>query len=223
MNRPAFISPKIIAVAVIGFLGLGAGIWRFTESKHEDAKPKVDIPKEFTIAALKNTPPEQGFDTFRKAMEREDLTEEQKRQIRENADEVREKFIDDRINDYFASPKEDRNKILDKQIDEMEKFRKRMEEERDKREAERDQMTEEQRQKERERWQKMREGRPEPTQAERKTFTESRSAGKTAQRMAYRQAMSDRMKERGIEPPRWGGPGGPGGRGGGGGGGGGGG
>jgi hypothetical protein len=210
MKLPAFATSKLIVVLFVGLLAAGASIWGLTASKQVEAQPAVQVPKEFTVDALRSASVEQGFDTFRKAIEREDLTEEQRRQIMENGREVMEQRMDERMNEYFSCPKEDRKRILDKHLDEFEKLR----QEREAREQERDKMSEEEREKERERWRKIREGRPEPTQAERKARVESRSSDKSAQRMAYRQAMRDRMKERGIDLPRWGGPGGPGGPGG---------
>ena len=70
-------------------------------------------------------------------------------------------------------------------------------------------MSEEERQTEKQRWEKMREKREGMSDAERKSRTENRNPDKQAQKMAYFSAVQSRMKERGIEPPKWGG--GPGG------------
>jgi len=185
--------------------------------KREETKAEVPpngVPGEFTVAALKAAPPEQAFDSFRKAMEREDLTEEQRRQIMENGREAMEQRMDERMTEYFSAPEPERKRILDKSIDEFEKMRK----DREAREAEREKMSEEDREKERQKWRERMGNRDkEMTQAERKNRSETRSADKMGKRMAYISAISARMKERGIEPPQrgpFGGPGGPGGPGG---------
>ncbi|MEK6644098.1 MAG: hypothetical protein AABZ08_09325 [Planctomycetota bacterium] len=187
-------------------------MWGLTKMKSAEATQGVQVPKEFTVDALKNTPPEQAFDTFRKAMDRDDLTDEQREKIRENGREVMEQRIDAEINEYFAcKDKEARNKLLDKQIDEMQKRFEKMRQERESRD---EKMSEEEREKERQKWRDRMQGRDSMTQAERKTRSESRSADKSARNMTYRQAVKDRMKERGIKPPERGpGGGGPGGRG----------
>jgi hypothetical protein len=208
MSITAIASPKVLLPALAGLLALGAGYWHFAGAPAAPGGPV--IPQEFTVAALKATEPEKAMSSFRQVMEREDLSEEQRRQIMENADQVREDRREEAMNEYFNAPASERTRILDKQIDEMERFRKEREAEREAREKERENMTEEQREKEREKWRNMFRGRENATQAERKTRAESRSADKSGRRMLYRAVMMDRMKERGIQPPRWG-PGGPGG------------
>lgn len=186
-----------------------------TGCKKEETKADTQvaaIPPEFTKEALKNMPPDQAFENFRKAMDREDLTEEQKEQIRENGREIMEQRMDERIDEYFNAPEGEKNKVLDKSIDEFEKMRK----EREARDAEREKMSEEDREKERQKWRdRMKDREGSRTQAERKNRSESRSADKMGKRMAYFSAVANRMKERGMEPPNRGpfGGGGPGGRG----------
>ena len=114
-------------LAIVGLAGAGAGVWALTGSKQPEEKGPV-IPKEFTVDALKKVNPEEAFDKFREIRERTDLTEEQREKIRENADQVREQMMDERLKEYFSTPKADRNKVLDKQIDELEKMRNRFEE-----------------------------------------------------------------------------------------------
>lgn len=210
MSTATFRSPKFLALASVCLLGAGAGVWGLTKMKNAEANPGVQIPEEFTVAALKSAPPEQAFDDFRKAMDREDLTEEQREKIRDNGREVMEQRMDADIDEYFVcKDKEARKKLLDKQIDEMQKRFEKMRQERDARD---EKMSEEDKEKERQKWKDRMRGRESMTQAERKTRSESRSADKSARYMTYRQAMRDRMQERGISPP---GPfgGGPGGRG----------
>lgn len=180
--------------------------------KKEETKADTQvaaIPPEFTKEALKNMPPDQAFENFRKAMDRVDLTEEQKEQIRDNGREIMEQRMDERIDEYFNAPESEKKKVLDKSIDEFEKMRK----EREARDAEREKMSEEEKEKDRQKWRDRMRGRDGgKTTAERKTRTESRSADKMGKRMAYFTAVANRMKERGMEPPNRG-PFGGGGRG----------
>ncbi len=212
MKHHTINSPFLFAFAMLlctATVGLTGGC------KKEETKADTQVaalPKEYTVDALKATSTGQGFDTFRQIMEREDLTEEQRRQAMDNAREVMEKRMEDRMNEYFTAPEDEKKKLLDKSIDEFEKMRK----EREARDAEREKMSEEEKEKERQKWKDRMGNRDKnSTQAERKNRSESRSADKQGKRMAYFSAMQERMKERGITPPERGpfGGSGPGGRG----------
>lgn len=189
-------------LAAVVLLG-GGGVWGITSaSRHSKAEPTVQVPKELSVDALKNTSADEARKAIRSAMERKDLTDEQRAQIGHNLREVWEQRMDARLNEYFAASEPDRKKILDKQIDEMEQMRRDREARDNENSANRDQ--------ERERMRRLFGDRNrQRTREERKTASETRKADDRARRMAYFTAMRARMTERGITPPQWGGPGGP--------------
>jgi hypothetical protein len=205
MSTKTFQSPKFIIAAGLCLLGAGAGVWGLTRSKSETA-PQVQIPNEFTVDALKKANPDDAMENFRKAMDRTDLSEEQREKIRENGREVMEQRMQDNADEWFKASKEDRAKIIDRQIDEMQKRFEKMRQEREERDAK---MSEEEKEKERQKWQERMKRGDSMTQAERKSRTESRSPDSSARMMAYRQAVREQMQQKGIQPP-WG-RGGPGG------------
>lgn len=205
MSTATFQSPKFIIAAGLCLLGAGAGVWGLTRSKSETA-PQVQVPKEFTVDALKKANPDEAMENFRKAMDRTDLTDEQREKIRENGREVMEQRMQDNADEWYKASKEEREKIISRQIDEMMKRFERMQKEREERDAK---MSEEDKEKERQKWQERMKRGDSMTQAERKSRSESRSPDASARMMAYRQAVRDQMQQKGIQPPKWGG--GPGG------------
>lgn len=212
-------SGRIIATLVI-VLSAAGGVWAWSAhgSKADDGGVPSDLTKEKLVAASKENPG-QMFDKMRDAMDRKDLTEEQKRQIGENMRAVRDALIQEHVDEYFAAKEKDRASILDKHIEEFEKFRKEQEERDARREAEdaaKDKdKPEEEKEKDRDKMrEEMRKRYADRTQAQRKTDSETRNPNQMAQRMAYMSAMHKQMEARGIKPPQWGrgggrGPGGP--------------
>jgi uncharacterized protein YdaU (DUF1376 family) len=183
---------------------LGAGTWVMVARSGTAVNAGVPVPEEYSKEALKAKMAEGpgGFGVMREAMEREDLTEEQRRQIGENARSIFRERMEATVNEYFSAETEDeKNAVLDQQIDQFQ---------------DRPKITEEQRKE----WEKRREerraeggARPEPTQQERKERSESRNPDQMARQMAYFSAVEHRATERGIKMPGPG-PGGPGGFGG---------
>lgn len=186
-------------------IALGATTWAVV-GRGSSASAGVAVPPEFTKEALKAKMDEGpgGFAAMREVRDREDLTDEQKRQIADNAREIWRERMDANVNEYFSAKSEDeKNTLLDREIDRMAEQAKRFEEQRKE-------------------WEKRREerraeggNRPTPTQQERKERSESRNPDQTARMMAYFSAMRDRAASRGIQMPDrpggFGGPGGPGG------------
>lgn len=179
---------------------LGAGTWIVVARNGATADAGVPVPAEFSKDALQAKMAEGpgGFGAMREAMERPDLTEEQRRQIADNARSVFRERMDATVSEYFnAQTEDDKNAVLDRQIDQFQN---------------RPQPTDEQRKE----WEKRREERraeggvrPEPTQQERKERSESRNPDQTARQMAFFSAMRERATQRGITLPQ--GPGGSGG------------
>jgi hypothetical protein len=205
--KPQASSSKIWIIAVAGAVVLGASVWGITSfAKRTDASPT--LPPELTVEGLKAQRGEPGklMEVMRGAMDREDLTEEQRRQIRENMREVMQSTMRERVDEYFNASEDEKQAVLDRHIDEFQQIREQWE----RRAKEREKETDEQRKAREDR----RGGRSAPTQEERKARSESRNPDQMARGMAYFGAMQARMAERGIKSPGPGfGPGG-GGRGG---------
>lgn len=194
---------NLIVIGTLVTLAAAGGVWAWVA--RAPRTPELQIPAEYSADALKakaETNPGEVFDSMRAAMDRKDLTDEQRDAIRDNMRKVMEEQMDKRLDEFFTASTDDEKKVvLDRHIDEWERMRK----EREAKEADRPPPTQE----ERDRWRRAREGRTPPTQAERKSRSESRNPDQMARRMAYFQAMQNRMKERGIQTPGFG----PGGRG----------
>lgn len=195
MSLASMNNPKGWAILAIAAAAVGALVWgavRWTGGSDSDST----IPKELTVSALKAgaANPGEMMDTIRTAMDREDLTEEQRRQAFQNMREVWESSMNERVDEYFTASEEDKVVVLDKHIDEMEAFRKAMEERRAEWERRRQEG-------------EGREGGPRggfmgsQSREERKDRSESRNADQTAQRMAYFMALGNRMSQRGISMP----------------------
>jgi hypothetical protein len=167
----------------------------------------AQLDPELSVEAIKSKDPVEVMRMFR----RDDLSEEQREQLRRNAWEARREMMDERINRYFAAEPEDRNAILDEQINEFLEMRQRWQAAREEEEEE-DERTEEEREREREQMRERWRNRPPPSREERKERYETAQSENRSRMMTYFQAVRARMQERGIEAPRGpfgrGGPGG---------------
>lgn len=212
MKTLGFGTPKMIAAAAAGVAIVTAAVWGFASwSNGEQEKPIV--PKELSAAVLKEqakTDPRKLGETMREMFRRDDLTDEQRSEVRRNMRQAWTGVIDERVDEYFAAASEDREALLDSQIDEwqerMNGWAERREQRRREREArdrqngddgEQDQADQERRR----RW------RGTQTREQRKARSESRDPDKSARRSAYFSAVRKRAQARGIEMS------GPGGRG----------
>ena len=195
-------SRRLWAVVGVGILAVAAVVWAVAgRSGRADEKIGAStLPQELSADALKAQSAEPGKmrATMREAMQRDDLTEEQRSELMRNARTVWRSAMQERVNEYFAAAPEDKGEVLDKHLEE---FRRRMQEW-------------EQRRKEEER---KGEERPEfrgmfgaQSRQERKAQSESRDPDDMARGMAYFSALRQRANERGMQLPR----GGPGSRGG---------
>jgi hypothetical protein len=191
-----------IPIACVATLLAAGGVWGWT---HYAAKAPSDDELS-QLRAQATADPNALFGKMRDTMRDEKLTDDQRRKMMDNMRTVFEEQMDKRVDEYYTAKPEDREEILDRHIDEFEKFRREREKEREEAEAKG-----EDREKDREQWRKRM---SERSRAERKADSEKRDINKMARRMAYFNAVRQQMQKRGIEPPRWGGPGGPGGRGG---------
>src|SRR5262245_30295481 len=117
-------NPVMFWGALGGALALttGATAWMVSSRHADEARAAHAVPPERTVDALKkeSTNPGNMMDTVRDAMNREDLTDEQRRQIGENVREVWRQRIDARVKEYFgAKSDEEKQAVLDKHLDEM--------------------------------------------------------------------------------------------------------
>jgi hypothetical protein len=200
-----------------GVLLISAAAWGVTSHFRPAADP-LGLPPELSPESLKaaSAEPQKLRETMHATMERTDLTDAQRDEARRRMREVWEAQQDQRMQEYFAAAEAEKQAILDRQLDEMQKM---MQE----REAHRAEMEREHAARERDPNHPRRPEVASMSPQERKTRAESRDPNATARRMAYFQALRTRAAERGIQMPfgpgggpgHGGGPGGPwGGRGG---------
>jgi len=210
MTMPDFRSPQSWIIAAASITVVGGSVWAL--SRGGNASAGVAIPKELSVEALKTqaaAEPGRMLNTVRDTMRRDDLTDEQRRQVAENMRTVWQDTMQKRVDAYYAAASdEDRKALLDRQIDEFEQRRKEWEERRreDEKKAGRDAA---------EREPGFRGLFGPQSKEERKERSESRDPDKAARQMAYFSALRERMAERGIKAPSGpgggfgGGPGGP--------------
>lgn len=208
MTMPDFRSPISWVVTAVAAVAVGGTGWALMR---DSTPPGTPVPKELTVEALKTQAkedPGKMMGTIRETMDREDLTDEQRAQIRENMRKVWEDSMQERVDEYYAATTdEERNEVLDRQIDEFEERRKEWQARRAEEEKKNGKNGEQRG--------PGSGGFGPQTREERKERAESRDPDKMARQMAYFSAMRQRMSDRGMKPPSFG-PGGRGGPGGGG-------
>lgn len=211
MRKQAISSPTTLGVGALCLLLCMGGAWAFLRSSEPKPTSKTGLPEDLTAEAMRKQAKEDPGALFakgREVREREDLTEEQRREAGRNMWRAMMGVMDERVDEYYTAAPEQQNEVLDRHIDEwterMKEWEKRREEwrrgERD------DERTDEEREQERRerarRWMGA-------NREERKARSESRDPDAMARRMGYFMAMRKRATERGIDLP---GPGGPRGR-----------
>ena len=195
----------LVLSTVLGLIVVGGLTWAWQASSSKDTQ--AGLPEELSLAALKakSTQPDQLRETMRQLQDRQDLTDEQRLQVRQNMGEVFRSMMDERVSEYFAATAEDKNAVLDRHIDQFQEQMQRWREQREQRKQEGQEGQEHNQEAWRER---MRQWQGGDNPQQRKERSESRSPDETARRMAYFGAIRQRMTERGIEPQWGGGPGG---------------
>lgn len=207
MTMPNFRTPQTWIITGLCATVLGGSAWAvFRVPKAKVVG--VEIPKDLTVESLKAKveEPEKLRETIRETMQREDLTDEQRRQIAENMRTVWEEEMNKRVDEYFAAPEEEKTAVLDRQLDE---FRERMKEWEQRRKEEKKDGEKE----------RAEQGRRfagmfgQQSREQRKERSETRDPDRAGRQMAYFMAMRTRAAERGINMPMGGGGfrGGPGG------------
>ncbi len=161
-----------------------------TSAEREDMDTET---RKIAADAMRNMSTEEMM----KLMDRDDISEEDRRQLRRNMRTVWMGEMSDRAEEYFAAEtEEEKNAVLDKQIDQFQKFRERMEEMRKQREDEGEDEDDEEAQKERE---DRRRNRPVQSTDQKKERMAARSPEQSAKMMNMFMAMRNRASQRGIE------------------------
>jgi hypothetical protein len=170
-------------------------------------KSETGLPEDLSVEALTAQAETKPIDLMRKmrdTMERDDLTDEQRRELGTNMRQTMQTLIASRIAELNATTTpQQRNEVLDRHIDSFQEVMKEMRAMREQRrkKAEADGETEDDmRNQMRERWGNR-------STEERKARSESRSADDMMQMMSYMMAVRQRMQERGMDMPQFG-PGG---------------
>lgn len=212
MKTLGFGSPKTIGAAAAGVAIVTGAVWGLA-SWSTGGQEKSIVPNELSATVLAEqakTDPRKLGETMRETFRRDDLTDEQRAEVRRNMRQAWTGVIDERVDEYFAAAPEDRDVLLDTQIDEWQERMKGWAERRKERERERearDRQNGELGEQEKADQERRRRWRGSQTRAQRKSRSESRDPDKSARRSAYFSAVQKRAKARGIEMS------GPGGRG----------
>ena len=192
MTMPNFRTPQTWIITVISAAAVGGSAWAVFRGPSAKSGG-VAIPPELSVESLKakTQEPDKLRETIRDTMRRDDLTDEQRRQIAENMRTVWEGEMQKHDDEYYAASEEEKTAVLDRQIDEwrerMKEWEKRRAEEQKKDGAE--------------------QGRRFPgmfgaqSREERKERSETRDPDRAGRQMAYFAAMRSRMTERGIQMP----------------------
>ena len=206
MRHGGLTKPFVIAVLCAAALTAAGGMWGIVSwSGGADANPS-NLPSELTAASLKKqaeADPARTAETIFESFEREDLNVEQRRELRQNAREVMQAQMDKRVDEYFNTPEEQRQVLLDRHIDEMAKFREQMRQRSEQRRAENEARDDEggDRPPDESRERRDPRRRMGATAQERKERSESRDPDRMARRITYFTAMRKQMEARGIEMP----------------------
>lgn len=199
-----------ILAGVMLLLAGGAGVWAMARGK---PGPASTLPEELQPAAFQAASAGQPGElekALREAMQRDDLTEEQRRELRGNMRELMESMMQQRVEEYFAAAPEDKDAVLDRHLDDFQQRMQYWRELGEQRRRERESRPEAERQAEdeerREEWARRRGSQ---TSDQRQARVEGRNPDQMARTMAYFTAMRKRADARGISMPMWGSGGGP--------------
>lgn len=158
-------------------------------------RPAADpfgLPPELSEASLKAraADPPSMMDTMRSTMERTDLSDEQREEIRRRMREAWQAQLDQRVDEYYAAAAEQKQEVLDRHLEEMQ----RATQEREARREEANEPREPRDERRRPDFASM-------TRQQRKARAESRDPDRAARQMAYFSALRARAEERGVRMP----------------------
>lgn len=187
-----------------GLLAFNAGLFDNSSSEltSGDATRVMDalssIDNEKLASADKEAARAKAFDTLKEAsletvferLRSDELDDAQKEALRENLGTMMREDMERKVDEYSSAPEEEKEKIMDRHIDEMLAFRDKM---RAYREKHQDDPEFEKEREER------RKNRKAPTKEQRKKRMEGRNPDTMAKMMRYWPKMMARAKERGVE------------------------
>ena len=109
MTMPNFHTPRTWIITSLCAVAVGGSAWAVFRGPSAKAGG-VAIPRELSVESLKAKAqePDQLRETIRDTMRRDDLTDEQRRQIGENMRAVWEGEMQERVDEYFAAPEEEK-------------------------------------------------------------------------------------------------------------------
>lgn len=196
MTMPNFRTPQAWIITGLCATVLGGSAWALFRGPSDKAGGVI-IPPEMSVDSLKAKAqePDKLRETIRDTMRRDDLTDEQRRQIAENMRTVWEGEMNKRVDEYFAASEEEKNVVLDRQLDE---WRERMKEWEQRRKEEEKKDGEKDRTDQAPRFAGMF---GQQSREQRKERSETRDPDRAARQMAYFAAMRYRAAERGINMP----------------------
>jgi len=187
---------KLLVAA--GVVAAAAAVLAVTVLNRSD---ETGLPEEFSVEALQTASddPAGMRQRMRQALGRDDLTDQQRAQLRRNMREVRQTQMNRRLDEYFLATGAQREAVLDRHLDEMLSRMRQRQQQPDRPPGERfGRRADDSRGAAR----RGPDGRRNPpTREQRKQRSESRNPDMMARRMAYMTAMRQRAQERGIEMP----------------------
>jgi len=207
MSESSKRSPKLAVISALVVLVAAAGVWGLVAMRGGDPDA---LPENLTVAGLETQfdDPEKMMRTMENVLDRDDLSDEQRRQIMENVGELWRTRMDTNVNEWFSAPPDQKKAVMDKHIDQFQtamkvwqkngdRMRKKWEEYRKRRAAEGKEVDEEEQNPHGPSgW-----GSRMRSQQGRQTMTQSRDPDRSARMSMYFGAAMARMKERGIEMP----------------------
>lgn len=195
-----FASPgKTVLTLALVLLPIGGAVAWYRHDP-DASKPSL-LPKELSVESLKaaSDKPEKMMATMRDSFRREDLTDEQRRELRRNMREVWRSRTTQRVNEYFSASSDEADAVLDRHLDELVSSMQAMRAAR----QERQKVTKQDgSQTDRQNWRGRMGSR---SQQDRKESSESRNPDETARAMLYFNNLRARAADRGIEWPGRGG------------------
>ena len=137
---------RLIAAGA-GLLVVVAVVWAVSARAGGENESATGLPDKFSYKNLQAQAkkPEELHRTMRESFRREDLTEEQRRELFGNMRKVFEGMMDERVDEYYAAAPEEKNDVLDRHLADWQEMRERREAEREERRKEREREREEER------------------------------------------------------------------------------
>ncbi|MCH7592647.1 MAG: hypothetical protein IH989_07710 [Planctomycetes bacterium] len=192
-------SGKTVLTLALVLLPIGGAVAWYRHDP-DASKPSL-LPKELSVDSLRaaGDKPETMMATLRDSFRRDDLTDEQRRELRRNMREVWRSRTTERVNEYFNAPSDEADAVLDRHIDELVSSMQAMRTARE----ERQKVTKQDGSQADRRNGRGRMG--SRSRQDRKQSSESRNPDETARAMLYFNNLRARATDRGIQIPGRGG------------------